>query len=312
MEIESLIKHLEENALEYHFNHSIKPYITMKIGGKVRLIIVIYRDSHLKELLLYLHNSGYDFLLLGGGSNVIFNDHFSRSIVIVNRTPGIAAAEGEDHLLKVDSGTFNKDLMAWNSRNNIGGLDFLAGIPGTVGGAAAVNAGAFGQSISAVLQKAEIFTQTGEIKTVGSDYFCFDYRQSAFKYGREIILNVFLKFVVAENDEIKKKVAANLNYRKENHPCSSVRSAGCFFKNPVIKGKKISAGRLIEHSGFKGTAHGTLEVSPRHANFIINSGNASFDDIKNLESEITRKVFQEKGIKLEREVIYISPDGEKY
>jgi UDP-N-acetylmuramate dehydrogenase len=191
-------------------------------------------------------------------------------------------------------------------------MDFLAGIPGTVGGAAAVNAGAFGKSISNILERADIFTKEGQIKTVDNDYFRFTYRNSVFKYGSEVILDVYLKYSDVDSDEIKKKVEANINYRKENHPCSSLRSAGCFFKNPIIKGKKISAGKLIEHAGFKGTSYDTLQVSPLHANFVINKGNAGFDHIKQLEADIAGKVFQEKGIKLEREVIYISPEGKKY
>lgn len=310
LKIDRLKKYLEEKKIQYVVNHSIKPYVTMEIGGKVRLITVIYKDFHLKELLLYLHNNRYIFLLLGGGSNVIFTDRFSQLIVIINRTSDICREE--DHTLKVNSGTFNKDLMDWNIRGNIGGMDFLAGIPGTVGGAAAVNAGAFGKSISTILQRAEIFNRNGEIETVDNDYFRFSYRDSAFKYGSEIILNVFLKFMDADSDDVKKKVEANVKYREENHPCSSYRSAGCFFKNPIIDGKKISAGKLIEHSGFKGTAYNTLQVSHLHANFVINSGSATFDDIKDLEAKIAQKVFQEKNIKLEREIIYISPEGKKY
>lgn len=310
MEFENLRKFLEEKKIPYHANGSIKPYVTMGIGGNVYLIILPSREVHLKALLKFLHVHQYKYILLGGGSNVIFSDDFSHLIVIINRTAGIAK-EG-DNMLKVNSGVSIGHLMNWSIRNNIGGMDFLAGIPGTIGGAAAVNAGAFGKSISSLLEKAEIITPDNEIKIVDNHYFDFSYRNSRFKYSEEVILNVFLRFTPVPGDQIKEKVAANIKYRQQNHPCSSYRSAGCFFKNPVVNGKKISAGQLIEQSGFKGTTHKTLQVSAAHANFVINSADASFADIRELETKIVNKVYQEKGIQLEREVIYISPNGRKW
>jgi UDP-N-acetylmuramate dehydrogenase len=202
--------------------------------------------------------------------------------------------------------------MEWNIRNNIGGMDFLAGIPGTIGGAAAVNAGAFGQSISAILEKAEIVTRDGQVKMVDNDYFGFTYRNSVFKYGDEVILNVFLKYIDAEGAAVRAAVEEKLIYRKENHPCSGFRSAGCFFKNPIINGKKISAGQLIEQLGFKGMIFKRLRISNDHANFVINDGGASFEDIKALEDQVVGRAFRERGIELEREVIYISPEGKKH
>lgn len=310
MKNENLRKFLEEKKIPYHANKSIKPYVTMGIGGNVYLIILPSRDLHLKALLKYLHLHQHKYILLGGGSNVIFPDDFSSLIVIINRTAGIY--KEKDNILKVNSGMQISHLMNWTIRNNIGGIDFLAGIPGTIGGAAAVNAGAFGKSISSLLEKAEIITQHNEIKIVDNHYFNFSYRNSRFKYSEEVILNVFLRFTPTPGDQIKEKVTANIKYRQQNHPCSSHRSAGCFFKNPVVNGKKISAGRLIEQAGFKGTTHKTLQVSAAHANFVINNGDASFTDIRELETKIIKKVLKDNGIQLEREVIYISPNSKKY
>jgi UDP-N-acetylmuramate dehydrogenase len=312
MEFEDLKTFLEGKGIEHHPDAGIKPYLTMAVGGRVGMIAVTKTVSQLKELLIYLHGQkgGYPFVLLGGGSNVVFPDDYSRLVVIVNRTPEIAREK--DHIIRVNSGVFNSRLMEWNIGNNIGGMEFLAGIPGTVGGAAAVNAGAFGKSISAILEKAEIVTREGEVKMVDNPYFQFTYRNSAFKYGREVILNVFLKYNHADSAVVKRAVEEKLNYRKENHPCSSYRSAGCFFKNPIINGKKISAGQLIEQLGFKGMIYKRLRVSGSHANFVINNGGAAFEDLKTLEDQVVGKAFKERGIKLEREVIYISPEGGKY
>jgi len=248
---------------------------------------------------------------LGGGSNVVFPDAVPdpQFTVLVNRTNRISM-EGKD-LIRVNSGAMNSELMAWNCCNNAGGMDFMSGVPGTVGGAAAVNAGAFGQSISQILMKAEIFNSKGQLEIVANDYFQFQYRNSKFKYGSEVIINIFLQFTYEENQSVTEKVGERLRYRREKHPCSTDLSAGCFFKNPIIDGQKTSAGKLIDASGFKGRDFEKLRVSDAHSNFIINKGDAAFSDISNLAAQIIDHVAREKGVTLEREVIYISPDGDK-
>jgi UDP-N-acetylmuramate dehydrogenase len=164
-----------------------------------------------------------------------------------------------------------------------------------------------------VLEKADIFLPgSGETKTVDKDYFRFQYRDSIFKYGSEVILEVYLSYTEEDSAEIREKVKEKLRYRNENHPPANVRTAGCFFKNPIIQDKKESAGQMIENAGFKGSTFRQLQISSRHANFIINKGGSSFADILDLEQQITRTVKEIKGILLEREVIYISPGGKKY
>lgn len=312
--MKKLETYLQERKIEYYADHEIKPYLTMGIGGKVQFIIVVNQLSQLKEMLYFMAAGRYPFILLGGGSNVVFSDAFTPLPVIINRTQGIVKCE-EAHIVKISSGVWNKDFLTWAIENRVGGMDFLAGIPGVIGGAAAVNAGAFGQSISMVLEKAEIFIPgTGEIKTVAKDYFCFQYRDSVFKYGSEIILEVYLTYTDEDSAEIREKVKTKLRYRNENHPPwnANVHTAGCFFKNPIIHDQKVSAGKMIESAGFKGRTYRQLEVSARHANFIINKGGSSFADIRDLEQQISRTVQEKKGITLEREVIYISPGGKKY
>ncbi len=310
--MKKLEQYLQERKIEYYPDHEIKPYLTMGIGGKVQLIIVVNQLIQLKELLYFITASRYPFILLGGGSNVVFPDTFTPLPVIINHTPRISKCE-ETHLVKLDSGVLNKDFLIWAIENRVGGMDFLAGIPGAIGGTAAVNAGAFGQSISMVLEKAEIFAPSdGKIKTVDRDYFRFQYRDSVFKYGSEVILEVYLSYTDEDSTEIREKVKSKLRYRNENHPAWNLHTAGCFFKNPILHDKKASAGQMIESAGFKGFTYRQLEVSTHHANFIINKGGSTFADILDLEQQITRVVQEKSGIKLEREVIYISPKGKKY
>lgn len=310
--MKKLEQYLQEKKVEYYPNREIKPYLTMGIGGKVQFVIIVNQMTELIELLRFIAGGGYPFVLLGGGSNVVFSDSFIPLPVIINRTTEIIKNQ-EAHIIKMNSGVLIKNFLTWAIENRVGGMDYLAGIPGTMGGAAAVNAGAFGQSISMMLKKAEIFNPgTGEIKTIDNDYFRFQYRDSIFKFGSEIILEIYLSYADEDSAEIREKVKTKLRYRSENHPSPDVHSAGCFFKNPIIHDKKISAGQLIENAGFKGWIYRQLEVSPHHANFIINKGGSSFEDIQGLEQRICTTIQKENDIILEREVIYISKEGKKY
>jgi UDP-N-acetylmuramate dehydrogenase len=310
--MEKLNQYLEERKIEYYPNQQIKSYVSMGIGGKVKNIIIVHTLPDLKELLFFINTHHYTFILLGGGTNVIFTDADYPLVVIINRTSQMVKLQ-DTHMVKVNSGVLNKDFLTWAIEHGVGGMDFLAGIPGTIGGAAAVNAGSFGQSISMVLEKAEIFrTGTREIITVDKEYFKFEYRNSIFKYGSDVILDIFLTYTDSDSEKIREKIKEKLRYRKEKHPPQKARTAGCFFKNPIIHNKRISAGQLIEKSGFKGTTYNQLEISDIHANFIINKGSGSFENIVSLEKKIVQTVQEKKEIKLEREVIYISPKGEKY
>lgn len=302
---------LAERGIESHYDQEIKPFTTIRIGGKVRCIVVVKKRDHLEELLLFLHRHEYPFVLLGGGSNVVFPDQSLGLTVIVNRSGEIKRVGG--NLLAVDSGVTIKDLLAWNSGHQAGGMEFLAGIPGTIGGAAAVNAGAFGKALANILVEADIFTNNSGIKTVTKEYFRFAYRDSIFKYGSEVILGVYLTFTQAGSSEIKREIGKVLKYRKENHPPFNIPTAGCFFKNPTDdNNQKVSAGQLIEKSGLSGTTYKSLLISPAHANFLVNTGFATFADISGFAEDIRQRVLEQQGILLEREVIYISPQGQKY
>ena len=307
--MENLILFLKKNKIKYFKNKDIKVYTTIKIGGKVSLIIIINTYSKLTELILKVKKRQYPFVLLGGGSNVVFPDNNSKLVVIINRTSNIIKLT--ENLIKINSGVTISNLMKWCIGNKIGDLEFLAGIPGTIGGASAVNAGAFGKSVSDNLEKAEILTEKGEIKIVDKKYFRFEYRNSVFKYGKEVILNVFLKYINQNENKIKEKITSHIRHRKQSHPSYKCFTAGCFFKNPVKNNKRISAGTIIEDSRLKGFYDNNLLMSERHSNFLINKGNASFKDLINFENKITQEILKSEGIKLEREVIYITSDGEK-
>jgi len=306
---DALIAFLKAHNLEFYRQPESGHFTTLKIGGRVGLVVIVPDRSALAGLLHFLHEYRLSWILLGSGSNVVFTGDSPDLIVLCNRAacPPIL----KEGLIQVDSGLPIKNLLSFAVENGIGGLEFLAGIPGTIGGAAAVNAGAFGQSLADILQKADIFTAQGEVKTVGADYFQYTYRDSIFKYSPEVILTVYLTFRPAPAKDIREKIATHIKYRQERHPPARSATAGCFFKNPIINDRKVSAGKLIAEAGLKGLTVDNLEVSADHANFLINRGGAGFTALDRFVRQIQETVFQKSGIHLEREVIYIAPTGQK-
>jgi len=295
--------------IEHYKNESVKSYLTIGIGGRVGCIVIVKEETELIDLIKIMIRDNYNFVIIGGGSNTIFTENSPDLFVIINKIEKIELLK--DNVLIVNSGVLNRELLSWCKKKGFGGLEFIAGVPGTIGGAAAVNAGAFGKAMSDVIDRADVYLIKEGLKNIAKDEFCFKYRESKFKYGKDIIIKLFLNVKKSSYDEINEKIIDNLKRRGSNHPGYGEKTAGCFFKNPIIDGKKVSAGKLIESSGLKGKKFSDIMVSDIHANFIINTQDADFDNIINAEKKITEKTKIATGIKLEREVIYIMPDGSK-
>ena len=187
----------------------------------------------------------------------------------------------------------------------LAGLEFATGIPGTVGGAVRGNAGAFGKSIGDRLTQAVLLTSAGDIKEVGPDYFRFAYRESKLKGTGDVLLSATLQLRKGDRARIRGRMADNLKKRRESVPWKE-KSAGCFFKNVVLNGKKVSAGLLLDRLGAKKMHQGDARVFAGHANILINSGSASAADVRRLAARLRRKIEEKFGIKLEQEVVYIN------
>ena len=312
---EHLVSWLRKQRIDCQENAAIGPFLYFKIGGKVSLLVICTSPAQLAACLQKVINEKIPYLVIGGGSNIAFNDELTRAVVLMYQGSAkktTAARLLDCQSLQVDGGVKNQPFLSWCVSHGVGGLEFLSGIPGTMGGAAAVNAGAFGHSIADVLLGADIVDGRGNIIAVDAGYFAFSYRDSRFKFGNEVILSLRLKFYEQEAEVISRKVKENLDYRLTRHPSYRYPSAGCFFKNPQLAAGKRSAGKIIEACGLKDLTIGGLTVAQAHANFVINHGQATFQDLLRLESEIKAAVAARTGIDLEREVIYVSADGKKY
>jgi UDP-N-acetylmuramate dehydrogenase len=188
----------------------------------------------------------------------------------------------------------------------LAGLEFLAGIPGTTGGAVNGNAGAFGSSIGDHVGWATLLTPAGGQTTVGREALAFGYRTSVLKHNRSVVLNVVLLCSPGDRKASEAKVRDILTRRRLKQPPWGTASAGSYFKNPSsASGVKTAAGYLLEQAGAKGLAVGDAAVYDQHCNFIVNKGNARSADVLRLAGELKERVFQMFGIRLEEEVIHL-------
>lgn len=198
------------------------------------------------------------------------------------------------------AGVMLPSLFSWCLKRSIQGVEFLAGIPGTVGGAVAMNAGAWGSETADLLEKITILLSDGTITTIGRDNLSFSYRKW---HGPEeaIVLQAFFRLKKGEKEKIRAKCQELLDHRRHCQPLTFA-SSGSFFKNP----SGMSAGQLIDTAGLKGLKRGGAMVSREHGNFIVNTGCASADDIISLMREIQEKVYQQFHVSLEPEVHFLA------
>lgn len=281
---------------------TLAPYTTFGIGGKAAFF---YRAVKPETLIFAVRTAQalkMRCLLLGGGSNVLVSDAGFEGMVIRNESDDILVSGNN---ITCQSGALLEDVVNRASSQGFSGLEFAAGIPGTAGGAVRGNAGAFGKSVGDRLTKAVVLKAEGDIKEVNREYFRFGYRESGLKRSQDVLLSATFQLKPGDKAEIKERIAGNLKKRKESLPWED-KSAGCFFKNVVLNGKKVSAGLLLDQVGAKRMHQGDAEVFAGHANILINAGSASCADVKRLATRLRRKIKDKFGIKLEQEVVYIN------
>ena len=298
-------------------NIPLAPYTTFKIGGPAKFFVEAKSESDIADSIDYAKNNNKDFFIFSGGSNLLVSDNGLDGLAIKISNSSI---EIKDREVFCGAGTSLSQLAMETAKNNLGGLEWAAGIPGTVGGAIAGNAGAFGGEISDnLIEVKTLSVEEGKLMTFEKKDCDFGYRNSLFKKnsGKFILISAVFDLEAGKREESEKKIGDIIKKRKEKQP--RYPSAGSFFKNPVvnkeeiinkferdtglkIKDDKIPAGWLIEEVGLKGKKIGGAKVSEKHSNFIINTGNATAEDVIILSSLIKEKVRDRFGIQLEEEV----------
>lgn len=273
-------------------NKPLSEVSTLGIGGPARYFFEANTVEDLAEALRACKQEKIPYILLGKGSNTLFDDRGFCGLVILNRILGI---EEEGDLIHVGAGYSFSLLGVQMARKGRAGLEFASGIPGTVGGAVYMNAGANGGDTQSIIVAVDYVTESGDIERIMREKMAFGYRTSSFQKIKGAIARA--TFRLSPSQDARKKQLEIIEYRTRTQPYSD-KSAGCVFRNPM----PTSAGALIDQCGLKGVKIGGAEVSTLHANFIVNKGGATAADVLALADRIKTQVFEKTGVALEMEV----------
>jgi len=276
-------------------NESLKKHTTYGIGGPADLMIFPKSKQDLIKVIEIINENKLQLTILGSGSNVLVSDNGIRGTVISLKN-SLKQIEVIDNILYAECGTMLGKIVKHAIKNNLIGLENLNGVPGTLGGALIMNAGAWGGEISENLIHVELINSKSEIKKIYKKDLNFSYRQSSFNKD-DILLSAKFSLKKADKDIIKENFIEAQSGRKKSQPLNK-RSAGSLFKNP----KDNSAGKLLDDAGLKGLSIGDAKISDKHANFFINDGDASSSDMLMLIKKAHQEVKEQFNVNLSLEV----------
>ena len=289
------------------FDEPMSRHTSIGVGGIADAVVWPERTEELSRIIHFLWQFQIPFIPIGNGTNLIVKDGGFKgtvismlgmnSISLVDRGP-------EQVLLRAGAGATLSEIVLLSEKKSLSGMEFCAGIPGSVGGAVKMNAGAWGNEIKDVIETVELMIISGEILESRKDDLKFAYRNLDISEGTIIVGASFLLARGIE-EQIHSRINEILGKRKDRHPLE-YRNAGSVFKNP---NGGIPAGRIIDEVGLKGIQIGNAKISEKHGNFIVNLGNAKASDVIALIDMIKTKVKKERGITLQTEVMIVGEDG---
>ena len=277
-------------------NEPMSKHTTFGIGGPASCFIYPERE-HLKQLLKIANDHSIPIFFMGGGSNLLVSDKGFDGIVVSFAKSLKKLVFRKANCFSCESGVMLGHLVKEVSKRDIGGMEGLIGVPGTVGGALVMNAGAFGKEISNLFESATVLTLQGDEKVYGKNDINFSYRYSTFPKD-EILIEADFKGFPGNSEDIKLEKSDASQKRKSSQPLN-FRSAGSIFKNPS---DLMAAGYLIDKTNLKGKKSGEAEISEKHANFIINRGGAKASDVVKLIKLAKSKVMDQFNIELQLEI----------
>lgn len=286
------------NKYEYYKNVSLKKYNTYKIDVSCDYLVYPKSIHELQELLKYLKDNNIHYLILGNGSNVILARPNFDVVIKLDRINNI---EIKDNIVIAGAGVSLIKLSNICMENNLNGLSFAGGIPGLLGASTAMNAGAYKEDMASIVKEVKVLPPNLEIKTMKNSELEYAYRDSFLKRNKDFIcVEVTLSLEYEDKEIIKHRMLDRRDRRISSQPVN-MPSAGSVFRNP----EGLSAGKLIEDIGLKGYTIGGAQVSEKHANFIINTSNATYEDIISLIDYIKEKVKEKYNIDLilEQEIV---------
>jgi UDP-N-acetylmuramate dehydrogenase len=290
-------------------NVRLAPHTRMRVGGPAEFFFEVHDERDLIRARRVCLAWGVPFTLLGGGSNVIVDDTGLAGLVVINRTAAIRWHVSQ-RCVTVAGGYDLDDLVVAVARRGWADLTFAAGIPGTVGGALAGGAGAFGHLVHEYLRQARVMRGDGTLATVPAGKLGIGYRESRFARRGDVLLQArFGAFEHSCSRVLAERIAAVKAMRAARHPPADTPCAGSFFKNlspPAPDAQRVPAGRLLDRCGAKQMRQGGAAVFPGHANIIVNTGSASAADIHTLADRLADVVYRRCGVRLQREVRFLS------
>ncbi len=285
----------DEVSLKY--NEPLSKISSFKIGGIADVIIYPKTIEALMKIISLADNYNIRYDVFGNCTNILFDDFGYRGALII--TNKISAVSIEDNLIHAECGTSLMSLSIAAEKAGLSGLEFAYGIPGTVGGAVTMNAGAYGSDISAVLEYSE-YISNGILNKLSNPDHKFGYRKSIYSNNRFYLTSATFRLDKSECSVIRGKMDELMNLRRSKQPLE-YPSAGSVFK----RYPGFFTAKLIDEAGLKGFSVGGAEVSTKHAGFIINTGNATSSDVKKLIEIIKNKIYEKNGINIECEIISV-------
>jgi len=287
----------EIKAGQFYPDEPLQKYTTWRVGGSADILYRPEDPQECAQVLQLAQEFQVPVTILGVGSNVLIADQGLRGLVII--TEGFRDISWQKDQVTAGSGILLSHLSRLAADEGLAGLEFAAGIPGSLGGAVVMNAGAYGFSMDQLIGSVKTLDLEGNSREYRKEELALDYRYSIFKRKRELIYEVNLALQPGDITEIKIKMNKYLNERRAKQPLE-LPNAGSVFKNTGQ-----GAGRLIEKIGAKGWRIGDAQISEKHANFIVNLGQAKATEIRDLIKEVQKAVKERCGVELETEVVFL-------
>ena len=281
---------------------SMSEHTSFKIGGKADLMVLPKTAQEIMSVIKICQDEEIPYLVIGYGSNLLVRDGGIRGVVI-KLHKGFSSIEVLDRLVTVQAGASLAAVARLAARKGLKGLEFAAGIPGSIGGGVVMNAGAYGGEIKDVLRRVLVLVNGAAI-WLTNPQAGFEYRNSKIKKDKQIVLEAELELEYGEKNEIEARIESLMRKRSDKQPFD-LPSGGSTFKRPKVG----YAAELIEKSGLKGTCVGGAMVSPKHAGFIVNTGNATAADVLKLMELVKKRVQETFGVALEREIEVVGEDS---
>lgn len=284
------------------YEEPMKKHTSFKVGGPAEVFIKVENEQELREIQHCANNEKIPVVIIGNGSNILVTDKGIRGIVIKIDIKKLEIQEIKNEIKgtkKITVGAGNKlmELAYTLAKQDIAGLEELSGIPGTIGGAIRMNAGAHGKEMKDVIESVKVMDENGKIKILQNSDLQFEYRNSIFSKTKDIILEATMILETGKREEIQQKIKEYADLRKSKQPLE-YPSAGSTFK----RGNNFITAKLIDETGLKGYQIGGAAISEKHAGFIVNKGNATAKDILELIEYTQEKVYEKAGEKIELEV----------